>query len=191
MEAKGWVIDAFNFEYKQQKYIILVTLFDPKENKPEYALVKLEFLAIDNFDKSLSTCANSIKLFCTAKELRIFFGINYSENFGDIIKQFYQHLSTYIPAQVSNNKTSEQKKAINISLSKSVSEDPNKIYCYKVRRNPINSDGTLVQRSSYNDNKTRVNRDWLQNGCLKRKKERENLLNKGFHALDILLPLVS
>lgn len=73
MEAKGWVIDAFNFEYKQQKYIILVTLFDPKENKPEYALVKLEFLAIDNFDKSLSTCANSIKLFCTAKELRIFF----------------------------------------------------------------------------------------------------------------------
>ena len=93
--------------------------------------------------------------------MRIFFGINYSENFGDIIKQFYQHLSTYIPAQVSNNKTSQQKKAINISLSKFDTDDPNKIYCYKIKRNPINSDGTLRQRSPYNDNKTRVNRESL------------------------------
>ena len=67
MEVKGWIIDAFNFEYKQQKYIVLVTLFNPKENKPIYALVKLEFLATDNFDKSLLTYANSVKLFCTAK----------------------------------------------------------------------------------------------------------------------------
>lgn len=161
MEAKGWVIDAFNFEYKQRNYIILVTLFDLKENKPEYALVKLDFLASDNFDKNLSTCANSVRLFCAAKELRAFFVIDYSDNFGDMIKQFYLHLSKFIPAQVSSKKTNEQKKAINILLSKSDSEDPNKIYCYKVRRNPITSDGTLGQRSSYNDNKTRVLRENL------------------------------
>lgn len=47
------------------------------------------------------------------------------------------------------------------SLSKSDSENPEKLYCYKVKRNPEKQDGTLGQRSPYNDNKTRLLRTTL------------------------------
>ena len=48
-----------------------------------------------------------------------------------------------------------------ISLSNSDGENPNKIYCYKVKRNPKKLDGTLGRRSPYNDNKTRILRPIL------------------------------
>lgn len=48
-----------------------------------------------------------------------------------------------------------------ISLSKSDGEDVNKIYCFKVKRNPLKSNNTLGQRTPYNDNKTRLLRPTL------------------------------
>lgn len=47
------------------------------------------------------------------------------------------------------------------SLSNSDAEKPNKIYCYKVRRNPNRLDGEPGQRSIFNDNKTRLLRPEL------------------------------
>ena len=43
-----------------------------------------------------------------------------------------------------------------VSLSHYDKEDANKIYCYKVIRNPKREDGTNGRRSSFNDNKTRL-----------------------------------
>lgn len=161
MQSKGWVVEGFYYKYKQKSYIVIVKLFDKSEKIPEYALVKLEFLEKSNFTNMLSTYANSVKLFCTAKELRLFFGIEYSDNMGDIIEQFYQRLSAYIPAECSNNRSEELKKAMIASLNRSDSEDPNRIYCYKVKRNAKSKDGVLGQRSCYNDNKTRLRRGSL------------------------------
>ena len=46
-------------------------------------------------------------------------------------------------------------------IFKDSSENPNKIYCYKVKRNSKRADGTLRERSVYNDNKTRILRPEL------------------------------
>jgi len=57
------------------------------------------------------------------------------------------------------------------SLSISDAEDPDKIYCYKVKRNSIKSDGSLGQRSKFNDNKAKI----LRSALHQRLKEETNL----------------
>ncbi|EJD5807319.1 TPA: DUF6037 family protein [Listeria monocytogenes] len=166
MREKGWKIDSFNFHYKSQDYIVLVKLFDKSKDNlveeiPEYALVQLQFLHKSNFTKSLSVYANSIKLFIDAKTLREFFGIEWSENLGDILNQFSEILSESIPKKVSKNKTHQEKKAMCFILDETDSKDPNRIYCYAVRRNPVGQDNKLGQRSVFNDNKTRLLRATL------------------------------
>lgn len=161
MEAKGWVIDSFYFQFKKQIYIILVKLFEKDEKRPEYALLKLEFLKEKDFSDSLLISANSVKLFIDAKTLREYFGIEYTENLGDVLSQFNEHLAKFIPTEIIENKSESQKEAMTTSLSKSDSEDPRRKYCFSVRRNPPKADGTLGQRSIYNDNKTRLYRPTL------------------------------
>src|SRR5699024_7683092 len=104
MESKDWIIDSFDFRYKQQKYIVLVKLFEQDEKTPEYALLKLEFLKENDFSEKLSIYVNSVKLFTDAKTLREFFGIKYSNNLGDVLFQFSKTFSEFIPTEVIENK---------------------------------------------------------------------------------------
>lgn len=161
MEQKGWCIDSFIFRYKNQDYIVLVKLYDVDEVKPDYALLKLEFLRQGDIEDTLLVAANSAKLFVDARDLRAYFNIEYGENIGDIINQFYKHLAQFIPQTVTNDKNDTQTRIMVHSLSISEHEDPEKIYCKKVKRNPTRQDGTLGQRSPYNDNKTRLLRPVL------------------------------
>src|SRR5699024_10985407 len=119
MEFNNWVIDSFSFCYKQQKYIVLVKLFEQGEKIPKYALLKLEILKENDFSKILSVYANSAKLFTDAKTLREFFGIKYSDNLGDILSQFAKTFSEFIPTEVLENKSELQKEAMGNSLSES------------------------------------------------------------------------
>lgn len=93
--------------------------------------------------------------------MRQYFEIEYADNLGDILLEFCQCLGSFIPTEVSNNKSNLQKEAMADSLSKSDSENPNRRFCYKVKRNPNRSDGTPGQRSPYNDNVTRIRRPSL------------------------------
>lgn len=161
MEDKGWCIESFLFNYNQQDYIILIKLYTENEEKPDYALLKIEFLKQENHEDNLLVAANSVKLFVNAKTLREYFNIQYRENIGDILQQFNKHFASFIPTKVIDNKTEVQKRVMTKSLSISDAEDPDKIYCYKVRRNPNRSDGSLGQRSEFNDNKTRILRPTL------------------------------
>lgn len=162
MDLKGWVIDSFKFNYNDEVFIVLVKLFLGNEKKIEkYALVKLEFLRQSNLNSSLELEANSNSLFVATQTLREYFNIEYNENLGDILHQFKQYFSKFIPTEVLEDKNEEQLRIIVASLSKSDSENPNKLYCYQVRRNGDNSNGNLAQRSLYNDNKTRILRPLL------------------------------
>lgn len=161
MEDKGWCIDSFLFNYNQRDYIVLIKLYTENEEKPDYALLKIEFLKQENHDDSLLVAANSVKLFVDAKTLREYFNIQYRANLGDILQEFNKYFALFIPTKVIDNKTEVQKRAMIKSLSISDSEDPNKIYCYKVRRNPNRSNRSLGQRSEFNDNKTRILRPIL------------------------------
>lgn len=168
MEQKGWVIDSFKFRFKRIDYIVLVILYAPDEPRPQYALLQLDFLDSKNFEHHLLVPANAGGLMISAKELRLFFGIRYNENLGDILQQFSYELGGYIPEEVNAGKSQIEKDAIVHTLSKKDSDDPSRIYCYAVKRNPVVKDkltGIVRQqrRSPYNDNKTRMLRRPLYN----------------------------
>lgn len=157
MEGKGWVIEAFSFSYKQVDYIVLVKLYQRNEVKENrYALLRAEFLKTHDINDSLVVPANARELLADARTLREYFGIEWSENLGDILRQFSEHFAQFIPDKVDLSKSNEFKIAMTKSLSESDSEDPRKIYCYAVRRNRDNG-----IRSIFNDNKSRLLRPKL------------------------------
>lgn len=158
MIKKGWSIDSFIFCYKNIDYVVLVKLYDSKDKKPQYALLKLEFIKIDDITRTLEIPANSNKLIIEAQKLREYFNIEYSKNLGDILKQFTELLGKFIPTYVNSNKTEIEFQEIDKSLSISDSQDPNRKYCYKVKRNGFRKDGSPARRSIYNDNITRIRR---------------------------------
>lgn len=152
MRNKGWTICSFLFKYKKIEYIVLVKRFVGTEKRiDKYALVKLHFMKANNLSDELQVEANVKKLIVDPKKLREYFGIEYRENLGNILQQFTENLGRVIPTKMSENSSKMEKSAMVRSLSKSDSEDPNKIYCNKVRRN---RDGG--QRSEFNSDKTRL-----------------------------------
>ena len=100
--------------------------------------------------------ANSRSLIIDAKTLRMYFGIEYSNNMGDILCQFTKQLGEIIPKTVPNIVSDIERKAMVNSLSISDSENPDKIYCNKVKRNPNGG-----KRSEFNSDKTKLLRGSL------------------------------
>lgn len=157
MVSKNWTICSFLFRYKSVVYIVLVKRFVGKEKRVnQYALVKLHFMKRDDLNDGLEIEANSSKLLIDAKTLRQYFGIEYQDNLGDILKQFTETFGKAIPMSIPKNISDEEKGAMVKSLSISDSEDPNKIYCYKIRRNPNGG-----KRSDFNSDKTKLLRPGL------------------------------
>lgn len=166
MEKNGWIVDSFRFNFKHIDYIVLVILFQHGEPRRQYALLQLDFLRADNFNEHFLTEANAAGLMADAKELRLFFGIKYKENLRELLVEFAEYLGGFIPKAVTPKKPAIERQAMVHTLSKKDSEDPNKIYCFAVKRNPTTKDvltGELKQqkRSVYNDNKTRMLRPSL------------------------------
>lgn len=157
MKNKGWIITSFTFRYKTVNYIVLVNRFlseEKRENK--YSLVKLEFMKENDLVDSLLVEANSKQIFVDAKIFRKYFGIAYVPNLGDIFKQFYGIFGKSIPSTIKIVNTDFEKTAMVKSLSISDSEDPTKIYCTNVRRNPEGQ-----KRNVFNSDKTKILRPRL------------------------------
>ena len=166
MEKKGWMIDSFKFRYKKINYIVLVILFSPDEPKEKYALVQLDFLNAANFNHHLLVSANAGGIMLSAEELRMFFGIRYAENLGNILQQFTEFLGLHVPEKVSDSKTKIEKQAITHKMTQIGCEEPDKVYCYTVKRNPVIIDAKTgekrqTKRTPENDSKTRMLRRTL------------------------------
>ncbi len=152
MVKNKWTICSFLFEYKKIEYIVLIKRFVGTEKRiDEFALVKLHFMKTSDMNDSLEVEANSLKIIIEPQKLRNYFGIEWQENLGDIIMQFTKQLGNKIPKKIPNNISNVEKSAMLNSLSKSDAENPNKIYCGKVRRNPNKG-----KRSEYNSDKTKL-----------------------------------
>ena len=154
MKDKGWTICSFMFKYNETEYIVLVQRFvNQIQRKNQFALVKLVFIKCVNGKllNELEIEANQQGLIIDAKQLRNYFGIKYSANLGDIINQFTNRFNQFIPSEVPNTVSEIEKSAMVYSLSKSDSEDPNKIYCTGVKRNPEGR-----KRSVFNSDKTKL-----------------------------------
>lgn len=152
MEKNDWTITSFLFTYKSIKYVVLVKRFiDNVKKRDPYALVKLDFFKANDLSCTLSAEANSKKILIDTRTLREYFGIEYSENLGDILMQFSKRFGEFIPVSVPLQFSELEVGLIIKSLSKGDSEDPNKVFCYKVRRNPKGQ-----MRSLYNADKTKI-----------------------------------
>ena len=113
MVSKNWTICSFLFRYKSVVYIVLVKRFVGKEKRVnQYALVKLHFMKRDDLNDALEIEANSSKLLIDAKTLRQYFGIEYQDNLGDILKQFTETFGKAIPMNIPNNISDEEKGAM-------------------------------------------------------------------------------
>ena len=157
MVNKGWTICSFIFKYKEIEYIVLVKRFVGTEKREnQYALVKLHFMKSADLSDDMEVEANSNRLLIDAQMLREYFGIKYADNLGDILKQFTERLGNAIPKTIPDVISDIERTAMVRSLSKSDSEDPNKIYCNKVKRNPNGG-----QRSEFNADKTKLLRTSL------------------------------
>lgn len=104
-----------------------------------------------NLNNDLEVEANIQGLLIEAKIIRNFFCIEYSENLREILKEFAVYLNKSIPIKMNNSISDIEKAAMINSLSKSDSENPNKLYCYKIMRNPEGK-----QRSPFNEDKTKL-----------------------------------
>ncbi|OOS07355.1 hypothetical protein SAMN02745664_102214 [Moraxella cuniculi DSM 21768] len=154
MIEKDWTICGFQFQYKEINYVVLVKRFVGNETRQnEYALVKLHFMRADDLNNDLEVEANSNGLIIDARRLREYFGIKYANNLGDIIRQFTENLGHFIPTEMPDNAQDITKRAMINSLSKSDSQDPNKIYCFGVTR--------IGRRSEFNSDKTKLLRPRL------------------------------
>lgn len=157
MVNKNWTICSFIFRYKRIQYIVLVKRFVGTEKRVnEYALVKLHFMKYNDIKDDMQVEANSSRLIIEAKKLREYFGIEYKENLGDVLKQFTEQFGKVIPKYVPDEVSDTEKAAMVQSLSISDNENQNKIYCNRVKRN---SDGG--QRSEFNADKTKLLRPSL------------------------------
>lgn len=136
--------------------VVVKSIVGKKKRVNQYALVKLHFMKRDDLNDGLEIEANSSKLLIDAKILRQYFGIEYQNNLGDILKQFTETFGKAIPMNIPKNISDEEKGAMVKSLSISDSENPNKIYCYKIRRNPSGG-----KRSDFNSDKTKLLRSGL------------------------------
>lgn len=101
MEKHDWIISSFLFFYKNVEYVVLAKRFLRKETKKNpYALLKIQFMRADNLSNDLVCEANSRQLFMDVKAIRKYFGIEFTENLGYILKEFTKYFGQYIPAHV-------------------------------------------------------------------------------------------
>ncbi|MBE7215185.1 DUF6037 family protein [Shewanella benthica] len=151
MVDNGWVIDAFPFKYKNYDYIVLAKLYQDNERIPQFALMKTKIMRRDDVSINITIPVNVNGFIIRTQELREFFGIEYTPNLGEILKQFTENFATFIPPKVTLNKPDWLKDPMVGDLSSSDSENPNRLFCFNVRRN-----GTNRNRTPFNDNKTRL-----------------------------------
>lgn len=148
MLNKDWAIDAFHFQFNNKGYVVIVELYKENERKPDFSLVKLDFVDNNDLSRHYRTHANSQGFIdLDIKSFRFFFDIPYSDSLGDVIETFKRQLGEVIPSQIFE-KNNLQKKVMVTSLSKSDLEDPNKIYPTHLRN--------TGNRTVYNSNKASI-----------------------------------
>lgn len=130
----GYHMTAFDFAYNNSHYDVLFENNDDIEHRSNpYASVVLTFIDINHPDREYSVEANQKRMFFEVKAFREFFHINYSENLGNILNQFFDFFVAHVPAHIPTI-NDRQNLAIAHVLASRGNRDPNAIFCYDARR---------------------------------------------------------
>ena len=158
LKKRNWAVDAFQFQFKKQEFVVIVKVLSDREKKAnKYAVVNLEFIKIGNGNDSYCAYADTTKIHISdLSSFRNFFGIEYNVNPGDITKQFIDYFSTFIPNRVNKIKEPIVNDAINNYLNNK--EAGIGQYCFDFRRNGMKKDGTPKKRRPENNQKAESRR---------------------------------
>lgn len=162
IRSKGWHITAFDFQYNSHKYVVLFE--DAKELgcKEKYTIAFLTFIDQNDEARTLSVSANT-KGFdsASAREIMDYFRIGREASPKGFFPGFYEFFNSKVPNAYVPPATKRIRDLTAIQLGKRNRDpDPNALYCYDVRRNPV-VDGVQRHRTIFNSNKARLLRETL------------------------------
>lgn len=160
LRTNRWHITAFPFIYKGISYIVLFEDIENLRIVPEEYIILLTFIDRADENHVLKVKANQNKFDIDAKNLREFFGIEYGENLGNILRQFYETFNNFVPQTINQNFDVETNNAVINRLSHNDNDDVNNVYCYAARRNGVHK-GVQYHRTPFNSDKTRLLRKTL------------------------------
>ncbi|MGO4956757.1 DUF6037 family protein [Luteococcus sp. Sow4_B9] len=164
MQERGWAVTCFPFPYARHDYFVFVHRYIPQSSAPQYALVELCFADRHDLARCWTAPANSGGLMIDIADLtefRRFFGIAYVPNLGDLREQFATALGRHVPDRLPKSLAPEERRALVHRLDVTDGEDPSKVFCTHMRRNPPLGDGSPGRRSSFNSQKTELLRPAL------------------------------
>ena len=100
MKKLGWIIDSFQFKYKNELYFVILKLYSENENRPtRYTQVKLEFIKASNISESIHATADFYEVhFTSVNEFVNFFGISSGNANRDLFIDFSDIFSKFIPS---------------------------------------------------------------------------------------------
>jgi len=156
MRRRAWVITCFRFDYNDRQYVVIVERYVAPRVQPEYALVELRFVDRADQGRTLEVPANTSRLMTDARTLREYFHIRWVDNLGDILQQFADQFGQVVPTSLPVELPSGDRAVVLTQLSTADGDDPRKIYCTHVRRNPNHADGSPGMRSAFNSQKTEI-----------------------------------
>lgn len=136
LKDNGYHMTAFSFKYKNIEYDVL---FEDNGNieqrKDPYAIVVLTFIDINNPTRKYTIWCNQKRfIFDDVIEFRKFFGIEFSNNLGDIFKQFFDYFIGFVPDKMPVTNKRQDMEIDRHLASRDGRRDPNAIYCYDARR---------------------------------------------------------
>lgn len=135
LRRNGWHMTAFDFNYKGSHYIVL---FENNENietrKNAYASIVLTFIDSEIPLRRYAVEANQVMMFFNPKEFREFFHIEYTNNLGDLFKQFFNRFTLFVPRTAPKELDSRKNLEIDRTLAGRGGHSPDAIYCYDARR---------------------------------------------------------
>ena len=152
LKSNGWHMTSFLFQFKGFEYIVLFEDLDNLGLSKGYYTVLLTFIDRNDESRRLKTKANQSSFAVSAKEFRKFFRIAFSENLGDILKQFYEYFSAFVPSKVNVHPTNQE---TDLALQCLGERDrDNNRCCFCLRRNPVVA-GKQQHRTVFNGEKCR------------------------------------
>ena len=160
MEKKKWIIDSFFFQYKDEKYIVILKLYKDHKRKPsKYAKAEVEFIRRTNENESITGYIDFYEVhFYNMDQFCDFFGVEKGNSIRNLFIDFSNIFSNYIPLEKTIEKSKQERHLIG---QRAEGNNPNAIYCFDVRRNGSKEDGTLNVRSIENSNNAQILRPSL------------------------------
>lgn len=151
MRQSEWTIDAFDFRYKGEDFIVILQLYGDKKRPSRHALAALEFFREGDLKESVRAYLDFYEVFFfSSEEFCRFFDVVPGRANRDLFLDFSEAFAECIPAKRNKFPTPQQRARM---LRRCEGNNPDAIYCYGIFRNGVTPSGEQKYRRTENSNK--------------------------------------